>query len=342
MYLKSLVAGTLLAASLATPALARDEIRIVGSSTVYPFTTVVAERFGRTTNHPTPVVESTGTGGGMKLFCAGASEDTPDISNASRAVKSTELDLCAANGVQHVIEVKIGYDGIVLANSKAGTHIDLSTREIFLALAQRVPDANGALIENPYRTWKQINQSLPATPIEVFGPPPTSGTRDAFMELAMESGCDSFASIKALKKSDKNGHKTICHSMREDGVFVEAGENDNLIVQKLVSNPNALGIFGFSFLDQNSDKVQAAKINGVAASFDAIADGEYPIARPLFFYVKGEHLDTTPGLRDFVLSFISDQASGEDGYLADRGLIPLAGVERREWVEKVSTFQSMR
>ncbi len=323
------------------PALARGEIRIVGSSTVYPFSTVVAERFGRTTSYRTPVVESTGTGGGFKLFCAGVGEETPDVSNASRAIKPSEVELCAANGVADIVEVKIGYDGIVMANARGAFHFELTTRDIFLALAKDVPSADGTLMPNPAKTWKDINPSLPNNKIEVLGPPPTSGTRDAFAELAMESGCKSFDWIKAMKKTDKKRYKAICHSLREDGAYIEAGENDNLIVQKLTANDNALGIFGYSFLDQNTDKVQASNINGTEATFENIADGSYAVARPLFFYVKKAHVDAVPGLRQFVLEFISDDASGEEGYLSERGLIPMGEEERADSNAKVSNFSPM-
>lgn len=318
-----------------TSTYANDQIRIVGSSTVYPFSTVVAEHFGRSTNYKTPIVESTGTGGGFKLFCAGVGSNTADVSNASRAIKSSEVKLCAKNGVNNVIEVKIGYDGIVIANAKKAKNFTLSTRDIFLALAKNVPDGNGNLKANTSVSWSDVNASLPNTKIEVLGPPPTSGTRDAFVELAMESGCKSFKWIKNLKKSDKKAYKSLCHTMREDGAFIEAGENDNLIVQKLTSNPDALGIFGFSFLDQNSDKVKAAKINGVDVSFDAIANGSYPISRPLFFYVKGEHIDSVKSLQPFVETFISDAATGEDGYLSDRGLIPMGAKERNASIASI-------
>lgn len=334
----AILALTCLSAAGVTSGLsAADQVRIVGSSTVYPFSTVVAEHFGRTTSHKTPIVESTGTGGGFKLFCSGVGDHTVDVSNASRAIKDSEVKLCAKNGVNNVIEVKIGYDGIVMANAKGANKISLSTRDIFMALAKDVPNGNGQLVENTAVTWSDVNASLPNTKIEVLGPPPTSGTRDAFVELAMESGCKTFKWIKDLKKKDKKAYKNLCHTIREDGAFIEAGENDNLIVQKLVANSNALGIFGFSFLDQNSDKVKAAKINSVDVSFDAIADGSYPISRPLYFYVKGEHLNSVPSLRPFVKAFISDAATGEDGYLSDRGLIPMGSVERKA---SLSTIKS--
>ena len=320
----------------AMEASARDEVRVVGSSTVYPFSTVVAERFGRSTPFKTPIIESTGTGGGFKLFCSGVGEATADVANASRAIKSSEVAMCNGNGIKNIIEVKIGYDGIVMANAKGATPFTLSTRDIFLALAKEVPNGKGGLMENTYTTWAQVNPELPNIGIEVLGPPPTSGTRDAFMELAMESGCKSFAWIKAMKKADKKAYKALCHTMREDGAFVEAGENDNLIVQKLTANENALGIFGFSFLDQNADKVKAATINGVDISFETIADGSYVISRPLFFYAKGEHLGVVKSLRPFIEGFISDAATGEDGYLADRGLIPLGEEERAASLTKIN------
>ncbi|MDY7094042.1 MAG: PstS family phosphate ABC transporter substrate-binding protein [Acidobacteriota bacterium] len=306
----------------------RDQIRIVGSSTVYPFATKVAEQFGKSTQFKTPVIESTGSGGGLKLFCAGVGVEHPDITNASRAIKSSEVELCASNGVKEITEVKIGYDGIVMANSKRAKQMSVTLEQIFLALAKEVPAGDGKLKANPYTTWKQVDSSLPDVKIEVLGPPPTSGTRDAFAELAMEGGCKTFDWIADLKKTDKNRYKSICHTIREDGAYVEAGENDNLIIQKLDANADAFGVFGFSFLDQNADKVQGSKINGVAPTFDAIADGTYPISRPLFFYVKKAHADVIPGMREYVKEFTSARAWGPDGYLSDAGLIPLPNAER--------------
>jgi phosphate transport system substrate-binding protein len=306
----------------------RDQIRIVGSSTVYPFATKVAEQFGRTSSFKTPVIESTGSGGGFKLFCAGVGVQHPDITNASRAIKSSEVELCASNGVKEITEIKIGYDGIVVANSRKSAKLDLTLREIFLALAKEVPAGEGKLIANPYKTWRDVDPSLPAVKIEVLGPPPTSGTRDAFAELAMEGGCSTFDWIKALKKEDEKRYTTICHSIREDGAYVEAGENDNLIVQKLEANPSAFGIFGFSFLDQNADKIQGSSIDGEDSTFDNIASGAYPISRPLFFYVKKAHVGVIPGIQEYVNEFTAERAWGEDGYLADAGLIPLSDSER--------------
>ena len=320
--------------SIAAGALAqsgRDYVYIVGSSTVYPFATVVAERFGRGSEFKTPKVESTGSGGGIKLFCDGVGVDYPDVANSSRAIKRSEVDACAAKGVTDIVEVKIGYDGIVIANAIGGKSVNLTRADIFMALAKEIPgEVEGQLVENPNKTWADVNPALPAARIEVLGPPPTSGTRDAFVELAMEGGCKSVAWIAALKKTDKNRYKAICHTIREDGVFVEAGENDNLIVQKLEANPNAFGIFGFSFLDQNMEKVKGAMVDGVSPTFDAIADGAYPVSRPLYFYVKKAHVDVIPGLRGYLREFTSERAWGEEGYLSDRGLIPMPDEERGE------------
>lgn len=316
----------------------RDQIKIVGSSTVYPFSTAVAENFGRSTDFKTPIVESTGSGGGLKLFCAGTEVNHPDITNASRRIKASEVELCASNGVAEIIEVKIGYDGIVLANSRKSDRMELSLKDVFLALAKDVPDGNGGLKANPYITWNDVNADLPATRIEVMGPPPTSGTRDAFVELGMEGGCKAFDWIKELKKSDKNRYKSVCHTIREDEAFVEAGENDNLIVQKLNANPDAFGIFGFSFLDQNADSVQGSIVDGVEPSFERISDGGYPVSRSLYFYAKKANVDKTPGIAEFLSEFVSDKASGSEGYLADKGLIPMQAEERAEWKVKVQSL----
>lgn len=328
----ALVLTAIIGLSAATTAIAqssRDYVYVVGSSTVYPFATVVAERFGRGSEFKTPKIESTGSGGGLKLFCDGVGVDYPDVTNSSRAIKQSEIDRCAANGVTEIIEVKIGYDGIVFANALESTTFSPSRRDIFLALAKEVPgEQAGELIENPYVHWSDVNEALPNIRIEVLGPPPTSGTRDAFVELAMEGGCKTVPWIKALKDTDASRYKAVCHTIREDGVFVEAGENDNLIVQKLQANPDAFGIFGFSFLDQNKEKVKGAHIDDVAPSFDAIADGEYPVSRPLYFYVKKAHVDVIPGLRGFLREFSSERAWGEEGYLSDRGLIPMPDEER--------------
>jgi len=319
----------------------RDYISIVGSSTVYPFATVVAEQFGKTTRFKTPKIESTGSGGGFKLFCAGVGVEHPDITNASRRIKESEYETCVANGVKNIIEVKIGYDGIVLANSKKVAPLKLTRKDIFLALARQVPDPNGGekLIPNPYKTWQDVNPALPAKTIEVLGPPPTSGTRDAFVELAMEGGAKKFAWIAALKKKDKKAYKRTCHTIREDGAYIEAGENDNLIVQKLEANPNALGIFGFSYLDQNTDKIQGSYVDGVQPTFDAIADGQYPVSRPLFFYVKKAHVSVIPGIQEYLNEFAVDKAWGPDGYLAEKGMIPMPDSERQQYRAAVKNLQ---
>jgi phosphate transport system substrate-binding protein len=306
----------------------RDYISIVGSSTVYPFATVVAENFGRrSSNFKTPKIESTGSGGGIKAFCGGVGVEHPDIANSSRRITASEVADCAKNGVGAIVEVKIGYDGIVLANAKAAPHYRLTLRDVYLALAKNVPDPAGGdkLVPNPYTKWSQINGDLPADDIEVLGPPPTSGTRDAFNELVMESGCKTFASIAALPR---DAYLAACHTLRDDGHYIEAGENDNLIVQKLENSPRAVGIFGYSFLEQNADKVQGAHVNGVAPDFDSIADGKYPVSRPLYFYVKKAHAGVIPGIREYVAEFTSDGATGEFGYLTDNGLIPLPEQER--------------
>lgn len=323
---------------VAGAASARDYISIVGSSTVYPFATVVAEQFGKSTSFKTPKIESTGSGGGLKLFCAGVGVEHPDITNASRRIKQSEYETCVANGVKAIIEVKIGYDGIVLANSKKAAPLKLTRKDIFLALAKDVPDPNGGekLIPNPYKTWKDVNPALPDKSIEVLGPPPTSGTRDAFVELAMESGAKKFDWIKAL---DKKKFKAVAHTIREDGAYVEAGENDNLIVQKLEANPNAVGIFGFSFLDQNTDKIQGSFVDGVQPTFDAIADGKYPVSRPLFFYVKKAHVGVIPGIQEYLNEFTSDKAWGADGYLAEKGMIPMPDAERTKFRSDIENLQ---
>jgi len=324
------VAIMIVAASFATQAVARDTINIVGSSTVFPFATTVAENFGRTTKFKTPKVESTGSGGGLKLFCEGVGVKHPDITNSSRRIKGSEFDTCKKRGVKEIVEVKIGYDGIAIANAKKAVEFDLAPKDIFLGLAKDVPDPKGGdkLITNPYQTWKEVNSKLPDAKIEVLGPPPTSGTRDAFVELAMEAGCKQFGFIKAIKKKDKRKYKAICHGMREDGRYVEAGENDNLIVQKLKANPTALGIFGFSFLDQNTDKIRGSKIKGVRPTFETIAAGDYPVSRSLYVYVKKAHVGAIPGIGEYVKEFTSEKAWGGEGYLADKGLIPLPRKER--------------
>jgi len=324
-----LAAATLLLA--AAPAAARDQIRIVGSSTVYPFATAVAEEFGRSSKFKTPIIESTGTGGGMKLFCAGVGVEHPDVTNASRRIKQSEVDQCKANGVTAITEVKIGYDGIVIANAKKSPRYKLSLQQLFLALAKQVPAPGGGLVANPNKTWKDVDPSLPNVKIEVLGPPPTSGTRDAFNELVIEGGCNAYSELKALKEKDEAKYKSICLAVREDGAYIEAGENDNLIVQKLVANPNALGVFGYSFLEENTDKIQGSIVGGVEPTFEDIASGKYPVSRPLYIYVKNAHVKSIPGIREYVAEFMSEKAVGDEGYLADRGLIPAPKTEREKF-----------
>jgi phosphate transport system substrate-binding protein len=321
----------------------RDYISIAGSSTVYPFSTVVAEKFGKTGGFKTPKVESTGTGGGFKLFCNGVGVQHPDIANASRAIKASEFQACQQNGVKDIVEVKIGYDGIVVANSKKAPELKLTSKDIFLALAKEVPNPRGGegLVANPYKTWKEVNASLPDVKIEVLGPPPTSGTRDAFMELAMEPGALKFDNLKKLSKEDGKKFQAVFSSIREDGGYVEAGENDNLIVQKLGANPNALGIFGFSFLDQNTDKIQGSYVEGFPPTFENIASGKYPLSRPLFFYVKKAHAGVIPGIKEYLAEFTSEKAWGKDGYLSEKGLIPMSDAERKQQVENVQAMKTL-
>ena len=329
LLLSAAVAGLMLAGTTSAQS-SRDYISIVGSSTVYPFTTAVAEQFGRSGQFKTPKVESTGTGGGIKLFCNGVGVQHPDIANASRRIKQTEVDTCAKNGVKDIVEVKVGYDGIVLAHSKKTQNMKLTRRDVYLALAKQVPDpANPTtLVANPYKTWKQVNSSLPDAKIEVLGPPPTSGTRDAFAELFLEAGCSTYPWIKTLKDVEEARFKKVCDSVREDGAYIEAGENDNLIVQKLEANPNAVGIFGYSYLEENQDKVAGSLLEGVSPVFETIASGKYPASRPLFVYVKKQHIGTVPGIKEFIAEYVSDKALGQEGYLADKGLIPPSDAER--------------
>ncbi len=331
------------AASLAGAAQAdgRDYISAVGSSTVYPFATTVAERFGKAGKFKTPKIESTGTGGGMKLFCEGMGLETPSITNASRRMKKSEQELCTGNGVKDVVEVKIGYDGIVVANSKQSPQMKLTRADIYLALARQVPARNGdeELIDNPYKTWKDVNKALPDEKIEVIGPPPSSGTRDSFVELVLESSCKEYSWLGNLEKSDKDIFKKNCDSIREDGAYIEAGENDNLIVQKLGANKHALGIFGFSFLQENGDKVQGSSIEGVTQTFESIAAGDYKVSRPLYVYVKKGHIGAIPGIKEFMAEFTSEGAWGDDGYLADKGMIPMKPAERAQFKADVDSLK---
>ncbi|MBZ0148247.1 MAG: substrate-binding domain-containing protein [Pseudorhodoplanes sp.] len=302
---------------------ARDQIRIVGSSTVYPFTTTVAEQFGKSAGMKTPVVESTGTGGGMKLFCAGVGEGHPDATNASRAMKKSEFETCQKNGVKDVVQLKVGYDGLTLAQSKQGPAIKLTLGQLFLALAKEVPGADGKLVANPNKNWSDIDKSLPNIKIEVLGPPPTSGTRDSLHELMLEKGAEQFPALKALKTSDKAAFKKVWKTIRDDGHYVEAGENDNVIVAKLEANKNAFGIFGYSFLEENAAKLRGVAINGVVPEYDSISSGKYKGSRALWVYLKKAHVGTVPGIDKFAAEYVSAKALGEDGYLAKKGLVTL-------------------
>jgi len=337
-------AASVVIAGLAYAQAARDYIFISGSSTVFPFTTTVAEQFGRGGKFKTPKVESTGTGGGIKLFCAGIGPQHPDVVNASRRIKASEVEGCAKNGVKDILEVKIGYDGIVLANAKDAAKLSVSRKDIFIALAKKIPDpANpSSLIDNPNKTWKDVNPSLPAQKIEVLGPPPTSGTRDAFVELAMEPGCTTFSWLKELKELDEKRFKAVCHGIREDGAFIEAGENDNVIVQKLAANPQAVGVFGYSFLEENLNKLKGASVDGIAPTFENIAAAKYPVSRGLYVYVKKAHIGVIPGLAEFVQEYTSDKAFGAEGYLVDKGLVPLPPAEAKKVRADAASLKNLR
>jgi len=321
----------------------RDYIEVVGSSTVYPFATAVAEKFGKGTSFKTPKIESAGSGGGMKLFCKGIGTGHPDITNASRSIKINEYNMCHENGVKDIVEVLIGYDGIAFANSKDSPQYSLTRQDIYLALAADIPNPDGSetFVKNSSITWQDVNDALPAVKIEVLGPPPTSGTRDAFVELALEGGCKAYPWVKALKKVNKSEYKSRCHTIREDGAYIEAGENDNLIVSKLEANPSAFGIFGFSFLDQNAEKVQGSLVDGFAPTFESIADGDYSVSRPLYFYVKKAHVGVVPGIEQFLREFTSEGAWGEDGYLADKGMIPLSFELRTNMAKSVKSLNNL-
>lgn len=307
---------------------ARDQIRAVGSSTVYPFITLAAERFGKGGKFKTPIVESTGTGGGFKLFCTGVGADHPDVNNASRAMTDSEKEICRSNGVSKVTEIGLGYDGIVIAQAKQSPAINLTKKDLFLALARQVPQG-GKLVNNPYNTWNEVNPALPKQPISVYGPPPTSGTRDAFVELAFEEVCKAMPEYKEAYADEKERGKA-CKVVREDGKYIEAGEDDNLIVRKLATTPNALGILGYSFLEENVSQIKGANVDGIAPTFENISAGTYKLSRELFIYVKNDHIGQIPGLAEFAQEITSEAAFGKDGYMAQHGLIPLKDAERAE------------
>ena len=323
-----LIAVAALVVAMPQLAFARDQLRIVGSSTMFPFVAAAAEQFGYDGTFRTPIVEATGTGGGIKSFCAGVGEHYPDMVNASRTMKDSEREQCAKHGVVGLTELKLGYDGIVLANAVSSPSFSLSRRVLFLALARDVP-VGGKLVVNPYQRWREIDPALPDLPIRVYGRPPSSGTRDAFSELVMIEGCKQLPAMQALiPDSEKRKHQ--CMTMREDGHYIEAGDDNNLIVQKLVNNPESLGLFGYSFLESNAAQVKANPVDGVMPSYESIVSGAYPVARSLFVYVKNAHLATTPGLADFAQELVCDAAVGEDGYLVMKGLLPPKETERQE------------
>jgi phosphate transport system substrate-binding protein len=324
-----LLAASLLALA-ASPSFARDQIRIVGSSTVYPFSTVVAEAFAKSTGMKTPIVESTGTGGGVKLFCAGVGEDTPDFVNASRKMKKAEMEICQKNGVNEIVEFKVGYDGLTIAMAKSAADVNLTRKQIFLAMAKQVPDKDGKMIDNPYKMWSDIDPSLPAKKIEVLGPPPTSGTRDSFAELYLKKGAEEFPNLVELAAKDVAAFDAIWKTVRTDGAYVEAGENDNLIIQKIEANPDAFGVFGYSFLEENKNKLKAASIEGDQPTYESISLGNYKGSRLLYFYMKKDHLGLVPGMIEYVTEFTSKEAIGDDGYLLNKGLVGLKTCDA-EW-----------
>ena len=334
--MKLTAATVAILAATATGALAqgREQISIVGSSTVFPYSQAIAERFGNNTGAAAPIVESTGTGGGMQIFCEGIGEQYPDVTGASRAMTDGEWETCQANGVTEVTEALFGNDGLSIAVSRENENDwTLSLAEVYQALAAQVP-VDGEWVDNPYMRWSEINPDLPDTEILAYGPPPTSGTRDAFVELAMHAGCEELEYVQE-QGADGDWIEENCSRMRQDGPFVEAGENDNLIVQRLTADPNAVGIFGYSFLFENSDVLKPVQINGVEPSPETIASGEYPISRPLFIYVKNAHRGVIPNLEEFIGEYMSDDAMGPDGYLPERGLVSLPDEERAAMQESV-------
>lgn len=341
----SLLTFIVATSSFAMSAAARDQIRAVGSSTVYPFTTAVAEQFGKANGGKTPIVEATGTGGGFKLFCGGAGADHPDVANASRTIKKSEYEDCQKNGVKDIVELKIGFDGIVIGTGKSAPDLKLTQEQLFRALAKEIPDKDGKLVANPNKIWKDVDPSLPDAKIEVLGPPTISGTRDAFLELVMEKGAEKFDSLKAMKDADKKDNtknfEKVWKAIREDGPWIDAADNYNLVVQKLGSNPNAVGIFGYSFLEQNASKIKAAMIGGVEPTFENIASGKYPVSRPLFVYLKKQHVGVIPGLKEFAVEYTSVKAMGDDGYLAQKGLIPLPKADRESSAKTAADLVAM-
>ncbi len=317
---------------------ARDYISIVGSSTVYPFATTVAEQFGKTSKFKTPKVESTGTGGGLKLFCSGVGVQYPDIANASRRITATEVDTCAQNGVKDIAEVVIGYDGIVIASARKDKPLNLTREQIYKAIAKDVPK-DGKLVPNPYKRWNDIAPWLPAEDIVFYGPASNHGTRDVLVELVMNPSCERLPEIKAI--TDEKMKKAACAAVREDGPFIEVAENYTVAMQKLLAAPHSVGVLTFSFLEQNGDKIQGATIDGQSPTLANIASTKYPLSRPLFFYVKKAHVGVIPGIKEYVAEFTSDKAIGQDGYLEDKGLIPVPDAKRKEERAKALNLENV-
>lgn len=315
-------------------------VRIVGSSTVAPFSETVAEQFGASSVFRTPIIETTGTGGGFKTFCSGRAAAHPSIVNASRRIKPSERTICAVNGIEDIVEIPIGFDGIAIVNARSGPDFSLTKTELYRALAEVLPDGQGAWVRNPNRLWSDISPEFPNERIRVSGPPPTSGTRDAFLELAMEPGAMGVPELAALKQSDPDAFRQRAHTLRNDGAWLDAGENDAAIIQTLIRNEVALGVLGFSFLSQNVDRVQAADIGGILPTFTTISNGDYAVSRSLYFYVRREDLRLVPGLADYVLAFTEDEAIGPEGYLVEKGLVPLPEAERARVRELAATLAS--
>lgn len=339
-FAKLVASAMVLAAASASAASARDQVRIVGSSTVFPYSQAASEEFANQSGAPAPIVESLGTGGGFQAFCGGIGEGFADITGASRAIKKSEFDLCASNGVTDITEALIGFDGLSMAINRSNDYDwDMTLTEMYQALGAQV-EVNGEWVDNPFKTWNEINPDFPAVDIVVIGPPPTSGTRDAWVELAMHAGC---AELDYVKNGGFDGDwiEENCSRMRTDGPFIEAGENDNLIVQQLNANPNAIGIFGYSFLYENLDALKGVKLNGVEPNLDTIADASFPVQRPLFFYVKNAHRGVIPNMQELIEEYISDAALAPGGYLTERGLVPLSDARRMEMQENVASGATM-
>ncbi|MEE3045386.1 MAG: substrate-binding domain-containing protein [Pseudomonadota bacterium] len=331
------MAASIALVSVVSAAQARDQVRIVGSSTIFPLTTKVAEHFARTTGAPAPVVESTGSGGGFKLFCGGVGEQYPDIVDASRPISGSETAICAANSVRKISEIKIGYDGIVLLGSREAPTMSLTARQLYLALARTIP-VNGASVPNPNVKWSDVDPSLPDLKIRVYGPPPTSGTRDLMGQLLLDKGCSTFADIASLESSDPDSFRLLCRTIREDGAYIEAGENDRLVISKLEKDPTSYGVMGFNNLERNREKLRGITINGIEPDYETILDGSYPGSRALYLYVKDDHEQLVRSLGAFVSTYVSEAVIGEDGLLVENGLVPLTEEERQETLATSKKF----